>query len=394
MPAVNSTEFDLRELRPSEKKELLSFRNSIFGDISEEKWDAMGCTAAMAWKDNELWGAIPLQFRQQVIAPGITIPVVYENAVGVSDKARGTGIGTKMIDNTSQFIQDRTDALFVYRGSERSDGYRFYRKTHHGDLFFQQLFTLQKPKGRQGKVHICNADQALERESELMALFGRCYKRFGGYWKRQPGYFKTVLSSHVYKNDNWRLFIYAPSKKLEAYAIVNPECKHAKGYNIYDYAARSETALAHVLDAIAYDAAQESHAPGVFISPENPFYQFFVKYGFAFERDEPYIMARMLNCGNLFAASSRGSALLRNLELRACTPHRDCVLNQPKKPAYCATLYLKEAQLSRLLCRRLDFGQAVRQNMVRTTWLPEKYLKALSQTFTFAPWVSFSIDYV
>ena len=83
---------NIYEYRPEEQEECLAFRNSIFTPVEPDQWLAMNCTGVVARDEDEIAGFIPLQFRDQLIRPGLTVPVVYENAVGVAESRRSTGI--------------------------------------------------------------------------------------------------------------------------------------------------------------------------------------------------------------------------------------------------------------------------------------------------------------
>ena len=177
----------LYELEENEIEKALSFRNSIFSPVNEEQWRAMNCTAAMARHGEELVGCIPLQFRRQILRPGVHIPVVYENAVGVSEKCRSQGVGTKMLDSAAGFIADRADALMVLRGGERDIGYRFYRKTGHSDLLHSVEYNLPAEENIKPSYSVESVDRAewLRLEPELLSLFER---ECGNYGREQtPG---------------------------------------------------------------------------------------------------------------------------------------------------------------------------------------------------------------
>ena len=104
------------EYDPQETDELLTFRNSIFTDVTPSQWQALDCTGIVAREAGQLVGFIPLQYRQQRLNTRISVPVVYENAVGVAESKRGQGIGTQMMDAGAAFIADRADLMLVIRG--------------------------------------------------------------------------------------------------------------------------------------------------------------------------------------------------------------------------------------------------------------------------------------
>jgi GNAT superfamily N-acetyltransferase len=393
---MDLSELEIREMRPEELDECLVFRNSIFTFVGPEHYQAMGNTAALARRGGELVGFIPLQFRDFLVSPGLAVPVVFENAVGVHESVRSTGIGTAMLECAAGFMRDRVDALFVYRGGERTNGYRFYRRTGHGDLYYEHWLTREIAPASAGPtgVECAPASQAVTLERELLGLFERSHRGFAGYWRRGPGYFAKVLASHVYKNDSWRLFTARSGGELVGYAMVNPECKRRGWPTIYDIAANDDAALGRLLSAIDDEYRPSRKLIAIPSTPEHPIYRRLLAAGFRFDHDDAYVMARILNADRIFARRAAGSPLLADLELTAVTPHRDVVVNKPPNPKHRATLHLKESSLSRLLLSRLDLAQALRMNTVRLSPLPEDVFVALEGVFGFTPWVSFAGDYV
>ena len=127
-----------REYQPGDTADILEVRNAIFPPLTEEEWDRYcpGNTASLAYRVGEPVGAIPLDQREFVLAPGLTVPVAFEHGVGVKEEYRSQGIGTAMIEAAREFMADRCDLLMVYRGMERSPGYRFYIKSGHWDLLY------------------------------------------------------------------------------------------------------------------------------------------------------------------------------------------------------------------------------------------------------------------
>jgi len=198
------------EYVPEELDEVLPFRNAIFGHMSRDQWEAMGCTAVVAREGERLVGFIPLQYRAQRLNQRASIPVVYENAVGVAEGMRGRGIGTAMLDEAARFMADRVDALMVVRGGERSQGYRFYRRAGHADLMYARTYALAAnalaPGGVEG-LSVLKRDAWLALEPELLALYKRRYGRFGGGQVRDPGYWTRILDGHVYRERQWWLVV-------------------------------------------------------------------------------------------------------------------------------------------------------------------------------------------
>ena len=189
-------EYDEREIG-----ELLPFRNAIFGDMSREHWFCMNNTGVVARDAGELVGFIPLQYRDQMLNPRVSIPVVYENAVGVAEGRRGQGIGTAMMDEAAQFMSDRVDALMVVRGGERSNGYRFYRRSGHSDLMYACGYHVDPerawPECDARGLEVVDRERWLALEPELLALHAQQYGAYGGGRRRAPGFWREILDGHV-----------------------------------------------------------------------------------------------------------------------------------------------------------------------------------------------------
>ena len=100
-----------RECRPEDTADVLQVRNAIFPPITEEDWDQYypQMTAVLAYLGDEPVGAIPLDEREFLLAPGLSVPVAFENAVGVKEEYRSRGIGTAMIEVAGEFMADRCD---------------------------------------------------------------------------------------------------------------------------------------------------------------------------------------------------------------------------------------------------------------------------------------------
>lgn len=392
--SMNKLGYDIRMVRNVEIPDMLKFRNARFGDISREQWEAMGCTAVVARKGGEIHGAIPLQYRQFKINSRVSVPMVCENAVGVAEKSRSLGLGSAMLDVAERALRGRVDAFYVYRGEERSPGYRFYRKTNHGDLYYKCNLALMRPKGENNKVEVLNASAAVALERDLLPVFANCYGGFGGYWNRDQGYFRQILDSHVYKNEDWKLFLLRKGKAILGYAITNPHDPITAGFCIYDFAAPGIAARQALLTKIEWVAGRNKQPVTMMANREHPLFQPLLKRGYAYEEQSPFGMARIIRPDRIFARLAHNSMLLQNLHLDARTPHRDLVLNRPAKPKYKATLYLKESHLTRLLSCRLDMVGALETNMIRMTPLPARVENALCSVLRFCPWVLFEMDFV
>ena len=389
---------DLHELRPDELAECLDFRNGIFTPVDDDQWLAMKCTAVIARDEGQLVGFIPLQFRRQVIRPGLSIPVVYENAVGVAEKRRSSGIGTKMMNEAAEFMADRADAMMVVRSDERSIGYRFYRRTGHSDVNYALPYLLP-PEERlpdEGGHEVTSVDRArwLSYEKELLLLHDERYSTYAGGRPRGSGYWGMIHSSHVFKGKQWTSLLAKRDGMVTGYLVgIFGTWEHKEDINVLEAVAVDDSAL---LCLVA--AARKLSASGAIrfplVSLANPIRPILERFGFSDGETTPHIMARLLRPDRIFSQLAAGTGLTESLSLTLVTPHRTVLLNEVADPKYTVRMELKEHDLTRLLLCRLNLEASLDTEAVRWTNRDTGLERELALIFCFADWVQWFTDYV
>jgi predicted acetyltransferase len=360
----------------------------------------MNCTAAVAREGDELVGFIPLQYREQVLRPGVMVPVVYENAVGVAVGKRGQGIGSKMMDEAAQFMSDRVDAMMVIRGGERSIGYRFYRRSGHGDLMYARSYCLPPevawPQADEAGISILDRKRWLALEPQLLALYELKYGGFGGGQRRGSGYWEMILNGHVYKEHKWWLLSLTSGDRLMGYLVAS-QGLHEDSPDVYVYeVVGADDGAVERLIRYACRYATEGRYAIEFesVSLANPIRSLLRRMGFVELESTPQIMARILRPDRIFRRLSTGSGLLDTLSLTVSTPHRTLPVNDPPQPRYKVRIETKEHLLSRLFCCRLNLAAALEMELVRWDAHDPGLKRELSQVFGFAEWVQWFTDFV
>jgi GNAT superfamily N-acetyltransferase len=402
-------EYDEREI-----DELLPFRNAIFGRISRDHWFAMNNTGVVAREDDELVGFVPLQYRQQMLNARVSIPVVYENAVGVAEGRRGQGIGTAMIDEAARFMADRVDALLVIRGGERTDGYRFYRKSGHSDLMYGCWYTLDPevawPAADQHRqsadgygTQVVDRERWLALESQLLSLYERQYGHFGGGQRREPGYWRTILDGHVYAGHRWWLVVSTndTGRPIGYLAAARGYWSSDSAVCVYEVVGEDEATVERLLRYARPFAAGNQDAADVggqylvpLVSLGNPIRPLLRRIGFAEGESTSHVMARILRPDRIFRRLAEGSDLLDTLALTVATPHRVLEVNDPAEPRYRVRLETKEGMFARLFCCRLDLDAALDMELVRWRDPDPGLRRELCQAFALCEWVQWYTDYV
>ncbi len=395
---MKSEDLSLYEYRPDELEDVLPFRNAIFGHVSQEHWHAMNCTAIVARQQGNLVGFVPLQYRDQLLTGDLAIPVAYENAVGVAEGMRGRGIGSRMMDAGAGFIQDRVDALFVVRGDERSEGYRFYRKSGHSDLAYARVYERTEDNPGKSDSHgfvSHSRHQWCAREPQLLALYAKHYGSHGGGQQRKQGYWKMVLDGHVYRDRICWLVTYAPhGQQIAGYLVAaNGLADATDDVHVYEVVGDDEQ-ISTGLIKYAQRLATSRRVVFPFTSIENPICPLLRKLDFLERQTTPHIMARMLRCDRVFRSLAQESDLLNTLELKICTPHRTLTANQPQESRYKVLLETKESSLARLFCRRLDLQAAVEMGIIRWNCHDSGISRELRRLFGYERWIQWFTDYV
>jgi hypothetical protein len=355
----------------------------------------------------------------------------------VADGRRGRGIGTQMLNEAARFMSDRVDAMFVIRGGERSDGYRFYRRTGHGDLMYARWYVLPPeitwPAAEEGQaaggriVSSLDRQRWLELEPELLALHERQYGGFGGGQERAPGFWRHILDSHVYREGDpahkwWLLALSSASRGLAGYLVAaQGSWAPTRAVFIYEVVGESEAAVEQLIryarrfvpgasesgqgaSGGEQEAACDQASSGeparygaALVSLANPVCAVLERMGFVAGESTSHIMARILRPERIFARLAAETGLLDTLALSVATPHRTVTVNEPAAPRYTVRLETKENFMSRLFCCRLDLEAALDMELVRWSGAtpPDPGLQSeVSRVFGLCEWTQWFSEFV
>ena len=395
---------DFHELKPDELDTALTFRNSMFTSVGLDHWHDMNCTAVVAWDEDTMIGCIPLQFRRQKIKHNVSIPVVYENAVGVAADRRSQGVGTEMIRVAADFIKDRADALMVVRGGEQTDGYRFYRKSGHSDLMYVSSFSKEAGSPLEGSgaidVESVDVESWLAEESRLLELYESLYGQYGGGRARGRGYWDTIFSSHVFRNRGWELFIARRDSEVVGYLVsARGTWTDLEDLHVYEVVGRESGAVAELLRN-AREKAGNTKLVVPSVGLANPLREVLLELGFEESETTPHIMARILRPERIFrvlVGAEYGNEVpteLESLVIKVTTPHRSFALHEPQSPQKKIHLQMKESTLCRLLFCRLDLKSALDTEIVRWPDRDAGIEQILCRVFEFCRWIQWFSDYV
>ena len=394
---------EYREMQPDDVFSALALRNEVFSDalVSQEDWERDEMLASIAVLEGEVVGAIPLILRESVIAPGVTITAAFENSVGTREELRSQGIGRGMIAQAREFLPGRADALFVYRGNERSDGYRFYATTDHYDLLYSRHYSYGSPETSYlpPGVTLAGKESIFLNTERLEAIFNSTYGRFGGYPQRRGDYWQRALDSSIYAEfpTDFSFVHIIQSDELLGYAICGMRTTRHNGMaDVLEMATLgADLSIAQrILTGVASVAGERKLGVNIQISDEDPFRPLFQANGFLSEPRGTIIMGQVIDVPSFFEKHWHERFGLYNTALEVTTPKDDYVLIDPETRQSTLTLEMKEEMLHRWLLGRLDLRARLAEGSVTAYGANSAVIEQVCDAIPFSPWAYHFIDWI
>jgi GNAT superfamily N-acetyltransferase len=389
-----------REYRSADVEDLLSIRNAIFPPLTVEQWRATepDMTASLAYLEDEIVGAIPLDQRDFLAAPGAPLRAAFENAVGTREDMRSKGVGGAMIECAKHFLADRCDMLLVYRGGERSAGYRFYEKSGHRDLLYVRE-ALWRPHVSDASGAVLGLDELYAEQDSVYRAFQATYAGYAGFPPRHEDYWREALGRMIYDViPQETIYVrYPATGPLQAYIVAGVrQGRYANDYVVVDEAASltGPAAMAQAFWCLGAEAARRNLGVMDYQCSDHPWRPLLGQLGFEESPRGLMIMGQIIRPQALFARTCLAPDLLADLRIRVWTPTTDYVLSEGDRPNREITIETKDEYLIRLLTRRLNFDAAVACDLVTLHGGDAKIAQRLSQAFPYAPWVYLHLDYL
>ena len=403
---------EFREYRPEDAQGFLSLHDSRWRAIPPDFWHHWShqpnVTASMAVVGGRVVGQIPFHLRDFLVRPGVTVRAAQEYSLIVAEEMRSRGIGSALIAEAARFLSGRCEVMVVYRGGERTPGYRFYERTGHYDLTYHRMWLPGAGTPAQDeRVKSADVTALLDRENEVFDVFQSAYGERGGFPSRRPGYWEGALASVIFceVSGNFRSFYIEDAGGLVGYALClegRGESKRSEtpraGARVLELATRDGDAESAVvlLRHAAYAAQERGLTLSVQKSDESVYARPLRRAGFV---QAPRAERSMMTMAHVFDPQALAQRVLSEshvslpAELAVWTPERESVLN-PGAGARQMTLEMKEHDLARLLFCRLDLVAAVKEERVTVVAAEPGEVEAVAEAFPFSPWDYHALDYI
>ncbi len=392
-----------REMQPEDVFSTITLRNEVFSDapVTQEDWERDNMLASIAVLEEEVVGAIPLILRETVIAPGVTITAAFENSVGTREELRSQGIGRGMIENARQFLPGRADALFVYRGDERSDGYRFYATTNHYDLLYSRHYRFGSPETSYlpPGVTLAGKESVFLNNERLQAVFGSTYGRLGGFPQRCGEYWQRALSSSIYSEfpTDFSFVHIIQSDELLGYAVCGVRTTRHNGVaNILEIATlgADSNIAQRILTGVASVAGERKLSVDIQLSDEDPLLPLFLSNGYLPEPRGTIIMGQVIDVLCFFEKHWSERFDLYNTALVVVTPKDEYLLIEPETRQHTLTLEMKEETLHRWLLARIDLRARLSEGSVTAFGANSQVIERVCDAIPSSPWAYHFIDWI
>ena len=395
---------EFREYRPDDSDAVRDVLNVVFAraHMTPEgwaQWTAADWTAPVALMDGTPVGAIPLHRRTYRVAPDAEIVAWVEHRVGLTEELRDQGLGSGMQTCAKQFLQGRGDALLVYRGAERSDGYRFYDNNGLHDVSYIRTVTLDPIEAPAEGTRWLDADAFFAQEATWLAIFDGCYASFGGFPARGPAYLREIITKGIWNTairTEMAYCILEERGEPTGYLVAGQRDKSGddSSWTVMELAVRggSVERAKRLLDA----ARGRGEPLRCRVSAAAPIAAAVLELGAALPPREraSMIMVHVLDIESTARKVWRHVPELRDIEVRVWTPLREGILHRPERVSRTVTLELKEHMLSRLLMRRLDVATAVAEERITLCGALPGDPEAIARALPPCPWVYHQIDYL
>ncbi len=397
---------ELREYRHQDADGFLKLHDSRWRPIPPDFWRRWShraeVTASVALVDGRVVGQIPFHVREFLVRPGVTVRVAQEYSVITAEEMRSQGIGSALVAEAERFLAGRCEVMTVYRGGERTPGYRFYQRTGHSDLAYHRLWTAGEESAvADDRVECGDLNALAEREEQVLNVFRSAYGSRGGFPPRRPGYWEEALRSVIFCEapGDFRFLYVEDGGRLLGYALCLEGRGERAGMKVLELSTRDGEAEAAVvlLRQLAHRARKRGLALALRKSDESVYAEALRRAGFV---QVPRSERSMMTMAHVFDAQALAQRVLAQstvelpAEVTVWTPEREAVLNPSPGGGRRITLEMKEPDLARLLMCRLDLLCAVREERVTVAGARPGDVEVLAEALPFSPWDYHELDYI
>lgn len=375
-------------------------KKSISTPRTKSSWEGNHMTAILAWDDDKLIGALPLEKREFSIGNDNTIKLLWISAAHVEPEYRSKGIGFKMDSFLRKYYENEFDAICAYREDERSKAYRWYQNMGFHSILPILAFKKSVNKGSCEKKNrlILNSIASVNKYGEkLHSCFEKTVRSQGGFTKRNEKYWSRVFEHHYYSDLYEFIILAMKSHKggFDAFALLGKtDMKDGvKRYDILEFVATSEKTSSMLHDNIELYAHENNiNELRIQTFAVEPMKEWVNINGYEYRNRRTNILASLINPSKYLGECYLKTTTKKMPELKIETPmyKHIHVMGDGKE----ISLFMNDDTLHQLMFNRLDIEYAVNQGKIVLLQGCYESLLKVSELFHLSPWRYFQSDYI
>ena len=378
--------------------ELIS--NSDSTPRTRSSWEGNQMTAILAWDNQKLIGALPLEKRVFHIGNNLNINLLWISAAHVEPEYRSKGIGNKMIRFIRSKLNNEFDAICAYREDDKSRAYDWYIKMGFHSILSIFAYKKQVNDNRfnEEKTLILDSISRIEEYSDaLCSCYTKSLGGYGGFKKRNSSHWSHLVNYHYYKElyDYKIIGIVNDLKELDAFALLGEtDMKDGvRRFDILECVSVSEKYGKLMREAIeSYATEQNINEVRFQVADNESIIKNLQDENYQYRNRKTNILAHLINPAGFIKRCYENSKLDELPGLNIETPgYKNIIV---KGNATNLTLFMDDHYLHKLLFNRLDVMDALNQGNISLSNGKEESLLIISQIFCNSPWRYFQSDYI
>ena len=203
---------------------------------TKETWSQNQLTAVLAYDNDRLVGAVPLEPRKICIGNDERLKVLWITGAHVDPSYRSQGVGSRLVSVIQEKFYPEYHGVFVYRADENSRAYKWYSNIgFHALTPILSLYSnVSDISGTTDFQVFSKLDEIIAQESNVLACYSRLYSQYGGTFGRNAGSWEKRITYHYYKESyNYHLIVIPRKNLCESYALIG-ETSMVDGVHRYD----------------------------------------------------------------------------------------------------------------------------------------------------------------
>jgi len=390
----------IRVYKKSDLEDVISLiERSNFTNRTAETWNKNNMKAILAFDNDKLIGAYPLQPRKLSIGDEF-INVLFATSVYINRKFRRKGIGTLMNDKIKEAFDKEYEGIFVYKNRE-GDAYKWYQSLGY-NAYIKILSlnkTIDKIKTHNNFLYYDSTKDLNKVKKDILDCYELHNNSYAGGAYHHNNYWSKYIA-HSYHKEHYKYsFIINPSKdnkKINSYAFLGETAIRdgIKRFDILEQCVSNNSEAKEVLFDSILEVANKKRLKEIRIqvSKEDNILNWIQKSNFTI-RWEFDLLGYLFNPIDYLLKK-----IERSKKLRDC--HKFILItdngaqNSIGKGSQHLALSISDDELSKLVLNRLDMRSSMMNGRIKVIKENKEILNRIISLFPKTDWQFQHMEYV